>query len=87
MKVGPYSSVTAVLEHYAVLRAAKSSSAPMSESESASLAALEALFRELADNDRAALLNDATSGAAPRHRARAELNLRRVLVEHGALVG
>jgi hypothetical protein len=90
MKLGIYSSLTAFLAHYAALRAARASSASMSTNDTAMLVAMDALIAELGDADRAALTTGSDAplaGAAARHRARAELNLRRLLAARGVLAG
>jgi len=66
--------------------------------DAATLAEMERIVSELSSADRDALQNDAangeastanaaSSGAAARHRARAELHLRRLLTARGLLTG
>jgi hypothetical protein len=98
MKLRAYSSLTAFLAHYAALRAARSAraeaTAPTSD-DAATLTAMEELIEELSESDRAALRDDpsapsdnaTSSGAAERHRARAELKLHRLLTARGMLAG
>ena len=101
MKLAAYSSLTAFLAHYDALRAARDPSAAVDDAppadapdDRATLAALEALLAELGEADRAVLnsaapaASDAAApGGAARHRARAELNLRRLLAARGLLAG
>jgi hypothetical protein len=99
MKLRTYSSLAAFMAHYAALRAAHSDGADASPAragspdDAATLIEMERVIAELSDADRAALDDDATapanaipSGAAARHRARAELKLRRLLTARGLLV-
>ena len=100
MKLRAYSSFAAFMAHYAALRTAHSdgagaspASAP-SPDDAATLIEMERLIAELSEADREALHDDAASyanaipsGTAARHRARAELKLRRLLAARGILAG
>jgi hypothetical protein len=99
MKPRAYSSLAAFMAHYAALRSAHSDNAPSparaeSPDDAATLIEMERVIEELSEADRGALDDDATppanaipSGAAARHRARAELKLRRLLAARGLLAG
>lgn len=100
MKLRAYSSLAAFMAHYAALRAAQSDGAgtiragTSSPDDAATLIEMERVIDELSDAERAALRDDAaslanaiSSGAPVRHRARAELKLRRLLAARGILAG
>jgi hypothetical protein len=100
MKLRTYSSLAAFIAHYAALRTAHTDGArevradAPSPDEAATLGEMERLIDELSDADRTVLRDDATppvhpvlSGAAGRHRARAELKLHRLLTARGILAG
>ncbi len=95
MKLRTYSSLAAFIAHYDALRAAHAdvarAGAPNPD-DAATLAAMETIVDELSPADRDAFHHDASpapdahpSGAAARHRARAELKLRRLLAARGFL--
>jgi hypothetical protein len=89
MKLGAYSSLTAFLAHYEALRGARATQS-LHDADAETLTAMDAVVTELSDTDRAALTTSSDAplaGAAARHRARAELNLRRVLAARGLLAG
>jgi hypothetical protein len=99
MKLRTYSSLAAFIAHYESLRATHTDLAPAAHEsvanpdDDATLAAMESILGELSPADRD-VLHDASSspdahpsGAAARHRARAELNLRRLLAARGLLAG
>jgi hypothetical protein len=93
MSLGTYSSIAAFLAHYDVLRAepaegAQPAGAPNPD-DAARLAEMEGIIAELTTADRDALIRaaPASSGDSARHRARAELHLRRLLVARGILAG
>ncbi len=94
----PYSSLAAFIAHYAALRSADAAGARSNASnpdDVATLAEMERAIGELNPADRAALVGDPDTGAPPpisagaaaRHRARAELKLRRILTARGLLTG
>jgi hypothetical protein len=100
MKLRAYSSLAAFMAHYAALRTAHSnavgaaSAAASNAEDTATLTEMERLIDELSAADRDALHDDAApaanvspSGAAARHRARAELKLSRLLAARGMLAG
>jgi hypothetical protein len=100
MKLRTYTSLAAFMAHYAALRTAHSdtsgnaSAEALSPDDAATLLELERVIGELSAADRDALHDDAMpaanalpSGAAARHRARAELKLRRLLAARGILAG
>jgi len=97
MKLRTYSSLAAFIVHYETLRAAHASvdgAGVANPDDAATLAAMESVVGELSPADRDALRQDASSspdtrpsGAAIRHRARAALNLRRLLAARGLLAG
>ncbi len=96
MNLRTYSSLAAFIAHYDALRAAHADVARASAAnpdDAATLAAMETIVGELSPADRDALRNAAPSpdahpsGPAGRHRARAELRLRRLLAAHGLLAG
>jgi hypothetical protein len=94
MKLHTYSSLAAFIAHYDSLRGARSDATAISNpDDAATLAEMERIIGELSDADRSALTGttastDASaSGDAARHRARAELKLRRLLVARGLLAG
>jgi hypothetical protein len=78
-----YSSLAAFLEHY---RALKSAAALGTEDERL-LVEMSAAIATLAPEVRAALDSTEDTPAANRHRARAEFQLRRVLVSNGMVAG
>ena len=96
MKLRTYSSLSAFIAHYETLRSAHSRPAyggDANPDDAATLAAMEGIVAELSPRDRDAL-RDASfssdthpSGAAVRHRARAELKLHRLLAARGVLAG
>jgi hypothetical protein len=100
MKLRAYSSIAAFMTHYAALRRALCDGARLSSERSpssddaATLIEMERIIDELSLADREALHDEAAavfvdipSGAAARHRARAELKLRRLLAARGLLTG
>jgi hypothetical protein len=100
MKLRAYSSLAAFMAHYAALRAAHSDGAGTarasvpSPDDAATLIEMERLIEELTEADRTALRDDPPSnantistGAAGRHRARAELKLHHLLTARGILAG
>jgi hypothetical protein len=97
MKLRTYSSLAAFIAHYETLRAANADRSPANVAnpdDAATLAAMESVVGELSPADRDALHQDTSSspdtrpsGAANRHRARAELKLRRLLAARGLLAG
>jgi hypothetical protein len=96
MNLRTYSSLAAFIAHYDALRAAHADVARASAAnpdDAATLAAMETIVGELSPADRDALRNAAPSpdahpsGPAGRHRARAELRLRRLLAARGLLAG
>jgi hypothetical protein len=100
MKLRVYSSLAAFMAHYAALRTAHSDAAGKARAEAlnpadaATLIEMERVIEELSAADRDALHEDAApsanalpSGVAARHRARAELKLRRLLAARGILAG
>jgi hypothetical protein len=78
-----YSSLAAFLAHY---RALKSAASHDSDDERL-LAEMSATIATLAPEVRAALDSTEDTPAAKRHRARAEFQLRRVLVARGMVAG
>ena len=92
MSLATYSSIAAFLAHYEVLRAAHADGTPAASApdpeDAARLTAMEGIIAELTTADRDALrAAPAASGDSARHRARAELHLRRLLVARGILAG
>ena len=97
MKLRTYSSLAAFIAHYETLRAAHvnvGAAGVANPDDAATLTAMETIVGELSPADRDALRHDNASlsnahsaGAAARHRARAELNLRRLLAARGLLAG
>jgi hypothetical protein len=93
MSLATYSSIAAFLAHYDVLRAAHAERTPAASApdpdDAARLTAMDAIIAELTGADRDALIRaaPAASGDSARHRARAELHLRRLLVARGILAG
>lgn len=95
MKLRTYSSLAAFMGHYAALRdahagaARPAGAAAPGADDAATLKEMERLLGELNAADRAALAAEPaiSTGAAARHRARAELKLRRMLAERGVLTG
>jgi hypothetical protein len=99
MNLRAYSSLAAFMAHYAALRAAHSDGAGVvreasNADDAATLIEMERVIGELSAADRDALHDDAApvanaipSGTAARHRARAELKLRRLLAARGILAG
>jgi hypothetical protein len=93
MSLPAYSSLEAFVAHYRLLRAANGRAAataasPPHPTDAATLAEMELLVAELSPAERSALTADATvTGAALRHRARAEFHLRRLLAARGLLAG
>ena len=101
MKLRTYSSLAAFMAHYAALRAAhtatsgKASANTLSPDDAATLLELERVIGELSAADRDALHDDnaltlhtlSWSSTELRHRARAELKLRRLLAARGILAG
>jgi hypothetical protein len=90
-----YSSLTAFLAHYDALRRRRPDGfAATLAADAAARAEIDGVIDELGDADRAALAdepasvaNAASAGAAARHRTRAELKLRRLLIARGMLSG
>ena len=96
MKLRTYSSLAAFIAHYETLRAAQvnvGAAGVANPDDAATLTAMETIAGELSPADRDALhdasssLDAHPSGYAMRHRARAELNLRRLLAARGLLAG
>jgi hypothetical protein len=95
MSLPAYSSLEAFVAHYHLLRAAHAPAAtlatpasPANPSDAATLAEMELLVAGLSPAERTALTDDApATGAVLRHRARAELHLRRLLAARGLLAG
>jgi hypothetical protein len=96
MKLRAYSSLAAFMAHYAALRTVLADCAsvaradPPNPDDAATLIEMQRVIDELSAADRDALHDDADalpSGAAARHRARAELKLRRLLAARGVLAG
>jgi hypothetical protein len=100
MNLRAYSSLAAFLAHYEVLHAARDKGArtatasALSSADTATLTAMEHIIAELSAADGAALTNDAIPpagaiavGDTARHRARAELHLRRLLAARGIISG
>jgi hypothetical protein len=99
MSLGTYSSIAAFLAHYDVLRATHADSTPAANAphpdDAVRLAEMNGIIAELTAGDRDALTRHdalirpaaASSGDAARHRARAELHLRRILAARGILAG
>jgi hypothetical protein len=99
MSLATYSSIAAFLAHYDVLRAAHAERAPAASApdpdDAARLTAMDAIIAKLSATDSMALRQDVASIQAlgwdapttARHRARAELHLRRLLVARGILAG
>ena len=98
MKFRTYSSLAAFMAHYAALRTACSGGAGAvrkgapSPEDAATLIEMEHMLDDLSAADRAALHDEAASsanalpsGPAARHRARAEMHLRRLLAARGIL--
>lgn len=76
-----YSSITAFLAHWRALRDATA----RTPDQSALLAKMEKAIAELETVEREALKNDGSSGAARRHRQRAERHLIYILRQRGWL--
>ncbi len=98
MSLPAYSSLEAFVAHYRLLRAASTAATPASPSnptDAATLAEMERIIGELSAADQIALKKELEaefealgwSHPAARHRARAELHLRRLLVARGLLAG
>jgi hypothetical protein len=100
MKLRAYSSLAAFMAHYAALRTVLADGANAARADSpnpddaATLIEMQRFIDELSAADRDALHHDAAPlanplpfGAAARHRARAELKLRRLLAARGVLAG
>jgi hypothetical protein len=101
MSLPAYSSLEAFVAHYRLLRAERTRAAataanpasPLNPTDAAILAEMELLVAELSPAERAALTDDAlttdapATGATLRHRARADLHLRRLLAARGLLAG
>jgi hypothetical protein len=96
MNLRTYSSLAAFIAHYETLREAHADVARASAAnpdDAATLAAMETIVAELSPADRDALRDASSSpdihpsGPATRHRARAELRLRRLLAARGLLAG
>lgn len=98
MKLRTYSSLAAFMAHYAALRDALArrtcapSVDPSTSDDAATLSEMERLIGDLSAADRDALHTDAAAiangpgtGAAQRHRLRAETHLRRLLAARGLL--
>jgi hypothetical protein len=100
MKLHVYSSLAAFSAHYAALRTARpeasgaaNANAPSAD-DAATLTEMDRLVDDFSPADRDALRDNAASlasatlsGAAARHRARAELKLRHLLAGRGILAG
>jgi hypothetical protein len=94
MKLHTYSSLAAFIAHYDLLCGAQTDATAISNpDDAATLAEMESIIAELNDADRSALTDTTVStdaiapGDASRHRARAEMKLRRILVARGLLAG
>jgi hypothetical protein len=102
MSLPAYSSLEAFVAHYRLLRAERTRAAataanpasPSIPTDAATLAEMELLVAELSPAERSAIADNApasddatATGAALRHRARAELHLRRLLAARGLLAG
>jgi hypothetical protein len=95
MKLRTYSSLAAFMAHYAALSRAHAgaarppAAAALNSQDAATLEEMERLLGELSAADRAALaaVSPISTGPAARHRARAELKLRRMLAARGVLAG
>jgi hypothetical protein len=96
MKLRTYSSLAAFIAHYETLRAAHvnvGAACAANPDDAATLAAMENIVGESSPADRDALRDASSSsdanssGNAARHRARAELALRRLLAARGVLAG
>lgn len=101
MKLRTYSSLAAFMAHYSALRAAHSDSAggvradASTPDDAATLIEMERLIGDLGAADRDALHDDnaltlhtlSWSSIELRHRARAEMHLRRLLAARGLLAG
>ncbi len=100
MKLRTYSSLAAFMAHYSAVRYAPADRAGAARADAsapddaATLNEMERLLGDLSAADRDALHDDAVSnanapstGAAQRHRARAEMHLRRLLAARGLLAG
>lgn len=93
MSLPAYSSLEAFVAHYRLLRAARGRAAataasPPNPTDAATLAEMELLVAELTAPERSALAAAApATGVALRHRARADLHLRRLLAARGLLAG
>ncbi|HEY1851673.1 MAG TPA: hypothetical protein VGG60_11655 [Candidatus Binataceae bacterium] len=101
MSLPAYSSLEAFVAHYRLLRAERTRAAataanpasPLNPTDAAILAEMELLVAELSPAERSALTDDAlttdapATGATLRHRARADLHLRRLLAARGLLAG
>lgn len=99
MKLRAYSSLAAFMAHFSALRFAaadgSASTGASTPDDAATLREMERLLGDLSAADRDALrdetpessANALPSGAAARHRTRAETHLRRLLAARGLLAG
>ena len=100
MSLPAYSSLEAFVAHYRLLRAARApapatSASPSNPTDAGTLAEMERIIGELSAADQIALKKELEaefealgwSHPAARHRARAELHLRRLLPARGLLAG
>jgi len=83
VKTPAYSSLAAFLAHYRALKSDASGSADDDQL----FAEMSAVIATLAPEASAALDSNEDSGSSRRHRARAELQLRRQLVARGIIAG
>ena len=85
-----YSSMEAFLAHYRILRERSHADGeihPLGDAERETLAAMDRLAAPLAPIERDALFDSAPDGDRARRHQRAELKLRRILLERGILRG
>ncbi|MGH7925125.1 MAG: hypothetical protein ACREQH_11120 [Candidatus Binatus sp.] len=83
MKIRAYTSLAAFLAHYHALK----SDASRGDADNRLFAEMSAAIAILAPEARAALDSTEDTAGAKRHRARAELQLRRELVASGIIAG
>jgi len=83
VKIPAYSSLSAFLAHYRALK----SDASRSADDDQLLSEMSAVIATLSPEARAALDSTEDSASARRHRARAELQLRRQLAARGIVAG
>ena len=80
-----YSSVSAFLAHYEILR--KLPASAQTEADRKNLAAIEQLFAILRPEERDAVTSDSNDPQVVRHRERASIRLRRELTARGLIEG